>query len=241
MRIAVVSDIHGNLTAFEAVLADLRLTSPDLVLHGGDLVHGGSMPAEIVDRVRELGWEGVIGNTDEMLCMPESLHEFAGNVPKLAPLIAVIRQMIPPTLEKLGDERLAWLRNQPRMQRTESVALVHASPESCWRAPMPNASDEELESTYAGLGRPIAVYGHIHQSYVRPLPGMTVVNTGSVSLSYDGDPRASYLLLDGSKATIQRVAYDIEAEVRAIIQCGMPHAMWVCHTLRAATYVPPAQ
>jgi predicted phosphodiesterase len=58
MRIAVVSDIHGNLTAFEAVLADLGQTSPDLVLHGGDLAHGGSMPAEIVDRVRELGWEG---------------------------------------------------------------------------------------------------------------------------------------------------------------------------------------
>jgi hypothetical protein len=69
--------VHGNLTAFEAVLADLAETSPDLVLHGGDLVHGGSMPAEIVDRVRELGWEGVVGNTDEMIWMPESLDEFA--------------------------------------------------------------------------------------------------------------------------------------------------------------------
>ena len=97
MRIAVVSDIHGNLSAFEAVLADLGQTSPDLVLHGGDLVHGGSRSAEIVDRVRELGWEGVVGNTDEMLWMPENLEEFARNVPKLAPLMATIRQMIPPT------------------------------------------------------------------------------------------------------------------------------------------------
>jgi putative phosphoesterase len=240
VRIAVVSDIHGNLTAFEAVLADLGQTSPDLVLHGGDLVHGGSMPAEIVDRVSALGWEGVVGNTDEMLWMPESLDEFARNVPKLAPLMATIRQMIPPTLEKLGDERLAWLRNQPRMQRTESVALVHASPESCWRAPMPNATDEEMQSTYGCLERPIAVYGHIHRSHVRSLRGMTVVNTGSVSLSYDGDPRASYLLLDGSNATIRRVSYDIEAEARAIMQCGLPHAEWICQTLRAATYVPPA-
>jgi diadenosine tetraphosphatase ApaH/serine/threonine PP2A family protein phosphatase len=173
--------------------------------------------------------------------MPESLDEFARTVPTLAPLMATIRQMIPPTLEKLGDERLAWLRNQPRMQRTESVALVHASPESCWRAPMPNATDEELESTFGGLGRPTAVYGHIHRSHVRKLRGMSVVNTGSVSLSYDGDPRASYLLLDGSNATIRRVTYDIEAEACAIVQSGLPHAAWVCQTLRAATYVPPAQ
>lgn len=239
MRIAVVSDIHGNLTAFEAVLADLRQTSPDLVLHGGDLVYGGSMPAEIVDRVRELGWEGVVGNTDEMLWVPESFEEFARNLPNLAPLMAIIRQTIPPTLEKLGDERLAWLRNQPRMQRTESVALVHASPESCWRAPMPNATDEEMEFTFAGLERSIAVYGHIHRSHIRSLPGMTVVNTGSVSLSYDGDPRASYLLLEGSKPTIRRVSYDIEAEARATMQCGLPHAAWICQTLRAATYLPP--
>ena len=70
-----------------------------------------------------VGWEGVVRNTDEMMWMPESLDEFARTVPKLEPLIATIRQMIPPTLEKLGNERLAWLRNQPRIQRTESVAL----------------------------------------------------------------------------------------------------------------------
>ncbi len=61
MRIAVVSDIHGNLTALEAVLADLQQTSPDLVLHGGDLADGGSSPIEVVDRIRDLGWQGVMG------------------------------------------------------------------------------------------------------------------------------------------------------------------------------------
>lgn len=62
MRIAIVSDIHGNLTALEAVLADLRQTSPDLILHGGDLADSGSSPVEIVDRIRDLGWQGVVGN-----------------------------------------------------------------------------------------------------------------------------------------------------------------------------------
>jgi 3',5'-cyclic AMP phosphodiesterase CpdA len=59
------------LTALEAVLADLQQTSPDLILHGGDLADGGSRPAETVDRIRDLGWQGVMGNTDEMLCRPE--------------------------------------------------------------------------------------------------------------------------------------------------------------------------
>jgi 3',5'-cyclic AMP phosphodiesterase CpdA len=78
MRIAILSDIHGNRTAFEAVLADLQQTSPDLILHGGDLADAGASPAEIVDRIRDLGWQGV-GNTDEMLFRPESLEEFASH------------------------------------------------------------------------------------------------------------------------------------------------------------------
>lgn len=77
MRIAVVSDIHGNRTAFDAVLADMRRTCPDLILHGGDLADSGSSPVEIVEQIRDLGWQGVVGNTDEMLFKPESLQDFA--------------------------------------------------------------------------------------------------------------------------------------------------------------------
>lgn len=66
MRIAVVSDIHANLTALNAVVADLRQTSPDLVVMGGDLMNGGPRPAEVIDRVREMNWAGVYGNTDEI-------------------------------------------------------------------------------------------------------------------------------------------------------------------------------
>src|SRR5580658_3234798 len=173
MRIAVVSDIHGNLTAFEAVLADLRQTSPDLILHGGDLADAGSSPAEIVDRIRDLGWQGVVGNTDEMLFMPESLTEFAKQSPQMQPLLATIEEMAAATREALGDERMAWLRGLPRVQIHGPMALVHASPASTWRAPAPEASDAELESVYSPLGRPIAVYGHIHRSYIRAVSGMT--------------------------------------------------------------------
>jgi predicted phosphodiesterase len=234
MRIAIVSDIHGNRTAFEAVLADLRQTSPDLILHGGDLAHGGASPTEIVDRIRELGWPGVVGNTDEMLFMPQSLEEFARQAPKLQPLCAVIREMAVATREALGEERLAWLRDLPRIQIHGPMALVHASPENLWRAPAPGASNAELESVYGPLGRPIAVYGHIHRSYIRNDSGMIVANTGSVSLSYDGDRRAAYLLLDESKLEIRRVGYEVELEIKALASCGLPHADWVARTLERA-------
>src|SRR4029077_756525 len=101
MRIAIVSDIHGNRTALEAVLADLRQTSPDLILHGGDLADGGAPPAEIVDHIRDVGWQGVVGNTDENLFTPESLTEFWKQSPNLQPLFAVVEEMAVATREAL--------------------------------------------------------------------------------------------------------------------------------------------
>jgi putative phosphoesterase len=234
MRIAIVTDIHGNLTAFEAVLADLRQTSPDLILHGGDLADPGSNPAEIVDRIRDLGWQGVVGNTDEMLFNPQSLTDFAAKSPNLQSLFAVIEEMAAATRESLGDERLAWLRALPRLQVHGPVALVHATPATTWRAPMPEAGDAELESLYSPLGQPIAVYGHIHRSYVRRVPGVTVVNAGSVSLSHDGDRRAAYLLLDDAKPEIRRVEYDVDREIQALTARGLPHADWIARILQTA-------
>jgi predicted phosphodiesterase len=234
MRIAIVSDIHGNRTAFAAVLADLKQTVPDVILHGGDLADTGASPAEIVDRIRDLGWQGVVGNTDEMLFMPESLQNFANQSPQLQPLFAVIEEMAAASREALGEERLAWLRGLPRTQIRGPMALVHASPDTTWRAPAPEASDAELEAIYRPLGPPIAVYAHIHRAYIRDVSGMTVVNTGSVGLSYDGDRRAAYLLLDESNPSIRRVEYDVDRELRALADCGLPHSDWVAKTLQRA-------
>jgi putative phosphoesterase len=234
VRIAVVSDIHGNLTAFEAVLADLREMAPDLIFHGGDLAQAGSSPVEIVDQIRDLGWQGVLGNTDELLFRPESLTEFASSLPQLQHLWTAIEEMAVATREALGPERLAWLRGLPFRQVHGPVALVHASPSSCWRAPMPEASDEELEKTYSPLGQPVAVYGHIHRSFARTVSSMTVINTGSVSLSHDCDRRAAYLLLDDLKPEIRRVAYDVDRELIALANCRMPHAEWVARILESA-------
>jgi predicted phosphodiesterase len=242
VRIAIVSDIHGNRTAFEAVLADLRLTSPDLILHGGDLPHGGSSPAEIVDWIRDLGWQGVAGNTDEMLWAPETLTEFASGVPQLRAMFEAIEEMAAATREALGGERIAWLSRMPRTLVQGRVALVHAGRESTWRSPVQTASDEELYAEYAPLGKPAVVYGHIHSPFVRRVSGaggeMMVANSGSVSLSYDGDRRAAYLLLDDEvsgdgEPEIRRVEYDVDKEIRAVRECGLPQADWIARTLES--------
>ncbi len=235
MRIAIVSDIHGNLTAFEAVLADLRQTAPDLILHGGDLPHGGARPAEVVDRIRQLGWPGVLGNTDEVLFRPEALTEFAAQTPGMQPLLSPIQEMAAWTREALGAERIGWLRDLPHLQVHDPMALVHASPADLWRAPEPEAGDAALEAVYGPLGQPVAVYGHVHRPYIRRAAGLTVANTGSVSLSYDGDRRASYLLLDGAAPTIRRVEYELRRETDALTRSGIPHDDWLVRTMESAS------
>jgi putative phosphoesterase len=233
VRIAIVSDIHGNRTAFEAVLADLGQTSPDLILHGGDLADAGSGPTEIVDQIRSLGWQGVAGNTDLMLASPATFEDFASRPPGLEPMWTVLREMAAATRESMGEERLAWLRDLPLTCIHDTVAVVHASPENPWLAPSPEARDEELLSVFAQLGRPLVVYGHIHRPYIRNVPGMTVANSGSVGLPYEGDRRASYVLIDGGSPAIRRVKYDIEQEIKALRDRGQPHADWVARILES--------
>lgn len=235
MRIAVVSDIHGNRTAFEAVLADLQRTAPDVVFHGGDLADAGCGSIEIVDQIRSLGWKGVAGNTDQMLARPETFENFASRSPKLASLWDVLREMAAATRELLGEERLVWLRNLPLIHVHNPIAIVHATPEDTWSAPSSQASDEELVSRYSSLTQPIAVYGHIHQPFVRTAGSLTVANSGSVGLPYDGDRRASYLLIDDFQVQIRRVEYDLAKELQALRNSGIPHADWVARTLESGS------
>lgn len=239
MRIAVVSDIHGNRTAFEAVLDDLKQMAPDLIFHGGDLADSGSSPAEIVDHIRELGWPGVVGNTDQMLFSPAKLKAFASNLPQLQSMFAAIEEMATASRAALGEERLAWLSTLPLVQSQGPMALVHGSPGDPWRAPAADASDTELQTTYQPLAHPVAVYAHIHRSFIRRVWGTIIANTGSVSLSYDGDSRAAYLLLDEGEPAIRRVAYDLDRETKALAQCGLPHADWVARMLKSGTFQMP--
>ena len=240
MRVALVADIHGNLTALEAVIADLDRRAPDLVVHGGDLALMGPRPAEVVDRVRGLGWSGVVGNTDELLWRPEEHERQLERAPALAALLELLFDTYSPdTRERLGDARVGWLRTLPSELRTEQLTVVHAQPGDLWRAPMPEASDRELVSAYSPLNAVRVGYGHIHRPFARGLDRLTVVNAGSVGLPWDGDPRAAYLLLDEGVPTTIRVEYDVEREARALRAAGHPDADRLCEMRRRGRFIAP--
>lgn len=242
MRIAIVSDIHGNRTAFDAVLRDLRETAPDLVWHGGDLADGGSGPVEIIDQIRSLGWQGVCGNTDEMLAAPDRFVAFANASPQLNSLWSAIEEIAAWSREALGRERLQWLGELPLMHAGANLALLHASPASLWRAPTQRASDEDLAAVFASLA-PAVIYGHVHHPFVRRISWngehRLIANSGSVGMPYDGDPRACYLLVDDAHVTVRRVEYDIGRECTAVLRSGMPYASWIAAMMRSATAQMP--
>jgi predicted phosphodiesterase len=250
MRIAIISDVHGNLTALDAVLADLRQQKPDLIFHGGDIPYGGCNPCEVIDCIASEGWTGVVGNTDEMLWNTEARTALEAAAPKLKPLFRVLFEVCAPaTRELIGESRLQWLQQLPAEFRHEiqggqnwgnkKLVLLHAGPGNLWRAPMDTAEDAELEKTYQELNAQIVVYCHIHRPFVRQVGNMTVCNCGSVGSPYDDDPRSSYLLIDDGKPAIRRVAYDVEKEAGRLLASDYPLKEWYAEMRCKGSYVPP--
>lgn len=238
MRIAILSDVHGNLAALEAVVADLTAASPDLIVHGGDLASAGPRPTEVVDLIRDQGWPGVVGNTDEMLWRPDRLAEQVAKAPKLEPLLRIgFEEFAPATAAMLGPQRIAWLQTLPAEWRHEDLTVLHAGPGDLWRAPMPDADDHKFLETYQTLGN-VVVYGHIHRPFVRTPPGLTVANSGSVGSPYDGDWRPSYLVITDGRLEVRRVEYDVETTIADLRAAHYPRTAWIADILRRGTYVP---
>ena len=241
MALAIVSDIHGNLTALEAVIADLARRRVDRVLHGGDLALIGCQPAQVVDRVRELRWPGIVGNTDELLWRPQEHERQQRSAPKLRALLELLfARYAAATRELLGADRIAWLRALPEERRERDLALLHASPGDLWRAPSPDAPDAELAATYGPCRARTVVYGHIHRPFIRRLDAFTVANSGSVGSPFDGDPRGSYLLLEDGAIEVVRVPYDVEREVGLLTRSGYPDAARIAHMRRLGRFIAVA-
>lgn len=217
MRLAILADIHGNLVAFDAVLADLERVRPDQVAHGGDLVFNGPRPAECVDRIREMGWPGVIGNMDRAI-----------ETYSVEPKVSWAR-------DRIGNKRDEWLQALPMEWRHEDqVALVHAAPGDLWRAVFPESDDAKLRAIYGPLGARVAVYGHIHRAFVRVIGDLTVANAGSVGMPADRDPRASYLVIDDGRLEHRRVPYDVERAAADALASGLPGAEAIANMYRTA-------
>jgi putative phosphoesterase len=238
MRVAIISDVHGNLTALDAIVSDLKQQKPDLVFHGGDLATAGCNPAEVIDCISDAGWAGVLGNTDEMLFDDRGLRAMEASAAKLKPLMATLKQFARTTRKMIGEQRIAWLRQLPPELRHEEMVLLHASPGNVWKAPMDTADDAVLAETYSSLNAKAVVYCHIHRPFVRQAGGMTICNCGSVGSPYDGDRRASYLVIDDDQPSIRRVEYDVEKEVGRLMASDYPQKEWIAELRRSGSYVP---
>jgi len=229
MRIAVLSDIHGNLPALEAVCENLAARGVDQVVVLGDLAFKGPHPQQCIDRVRALNPAAVIqGNTDQWLAEGLPPH-FTEADEKGRRMLAVHRW----TLERLDGASRAFLSNLPFSYRaslgSERVLFLHATPASntAW-VPL-SASDEELQSHFHDPEATFFVTGHVHAPGLRRLPnGRSVVNAGSVGMPWDGDWRASYAILESDRqrtaVNLIRVPYDIERTMREARALGMPDA-----------------
>ena len=196
----------------------------------------------MIDCIAHEGWQGVLGNTDEMLWNTAARSALEASAPKLKPLFKVLFDLCSPvTREMIGEQRLQWLRQLPAELRHENLVLLHASPGNLWRAPMDSAEDAELENTYKNLNSAIVVYCHIHRPFIRTIGTMTVCNCGSVGSPYDGDPSSSYLLIDNGTPSIRRVEYDVEKEGERLLASDYPLKEWIADMRRRAGYVPPPE
>lgn len=215
-RIAVLSDIHGNLLALDAVMDDIAEQDVDEVWCGGDIGWGGPWAAECIARVRGAGWPTVRGNTDVWITGdPQTIDEPA----RRAEFEAIA------AAHELSDDDARWLVNLPLGHTGPgSILLVHGTPLSPFVAPEPDAEPAEFEP-YLDRAQ-LVVYGHVHKAFVRRLAdGTLVANTGAVGLPMDGDT-ASYLLIDqrvpGLTLTHRRVRFDRRAGIAQARRMGGP-------------------
>lgn len=199
---ALLYDIHGNLPALEAVLADAR--DADQFLLGGDYATAGAWPRETVERLKELDdaiW--IRGNVDRWLV---DRHDAPA---QMGPIIELAAGL-------LGGELASELGALPGSTTIDGTLYCHASPHSDIETfpPEPGGQDEEL---LLGVEVPRVVCGHNHIAFHRQGPGgIELVNPGSVGMPMDGDHRAAYAVIHGDRVEHRRVEYDWRASVAAV-------------------------
>ena len=200
--LGLLYDIHGNLPALEAVLADA--SDADEFLLGGDYATAGAWPRETVERLRELPHATWIrGNADRWLV---DRHDAP------APVDAIAER----TAELLGDEIVRDLNVLPESTAIAGTLYCHASPQSDMESFFPEPGDRDAE-LLMGVDARRVVFGHTHVAFARPGPGgIELVNPGSVGMPWDGDHRASYAVVGEAGVEHRRVEYDWKASVAAV-------------------------
>lgn len=239
MRIAVISDIHGNCVALDAVLDDLRREASDQVVCLGDAIQGGPQPAEVVARLRELGCPVVMGNADDwLLTGVESGREQVSEARRKT--LDDVRAW---SLAQLSEADRAFIAGfQPTVEIPlggRSLLCFHGSPASYDDIILPTTPEEEFMA-YVGDHAPcLMTGGHTHMPQIRRIGASDrfFFNPGSAGLAYsrqqpeDGfriDPWAEYAVLTakGSRVGLEfrRVPFDVDALVQLYRASGRPHA-----------------
>jgi predicted phosphodiesterase len=247
-RLAVLSDIHGNLPALEAVLADVQARGlPDAAWVLGDLAAFCPWPTETLARLRALPNVAFLqGNTDRYLVTGRrpvfpvhSADDWATMPARLTARDANFHW----TVERLSFADYEFLRDLPARLEMDvpgygRVAAVHANAEDDETPLPPDAPDDRVYAFFSGLEARLTLYGHTHRPVDRTVDGIRIVNDGSVGLPLDGDPRPAYALLDfeGGRCdvTIHRVVYDREAVIGELERVEHPGREWVNGILREA-------
>lgn len=244
-RIALFGDVHGNLLALEAVRAAVKAAKPDAVMIAGDHVLNGPEPAATIDALRELEADGALvvqGNTD----IAVADFDYSAAFPWMTEGVPEsFRSAAQWAHDAIGPERVDWLRRLPaerRLRTDDTLSLVcHGSPGSQTagfdQALDPGIVIERLARTDAR----IVACGHTHLPEVRDFGWKLIVNSGSAGFVFDGEPTASWALIeidgDEVRAEIRRAEFDVMAVANAISTRGLPGDVYRAATVRTGKLV----
>ena len=261
-RVALVGDMHGNLLALDAALADIKRQRVDRIAVLGDLVFSGPRPAEVVERVRELEKDGALviaGNTD----IAVADFDFTAAFPWLEQVPVANRAAAEWAHDQLSDDQLDWLRRLPSERRMWShdllVLVCHGSPGSITSG-LP--ADLDVTSTVERVTRTdarVIACGHTHLADIRELGRKLIVNPGSCGFAFDGDPGACWALLtipdqpaasadddddddevtDSAAPTAQlfRTEYDANAAAEEVAARGLTGDVYRAATIRTGRLI----
>jgi putative phosphoesterase len=228
MATGLLYDVHGNLPALEAVLADARETPVTRWVLGGDYASFGAWPVEVVDRMDELedaAW--IRGNWDRWQIGDD------GDMPQAPPL----REAREEVVAALGPELVSRLGALPPTHREDGVLFCHGAPHTDMDSFLPAPADGDA-ALLDGADASVVVFGHTHLAFMREHDRVTLLNPGSVGMPFDGDVRAAWAVLhDDGRIELRRVEYDIELAITALERRF--HGSWVqggVERLRTASF-----
>jgi predicted phosphodiesterase len=225
--LAVLSDVHGNLPALKAVLADAEARGVDGIVVAGDLSGFGGDPDAVTDILRGRGAAMIRGNHERDYVAPYDTPARPAWWEHSIRLVTMRQNM-----DRLGPDRRAYLAALPdRISLDGDALIVHGSPRDAREGLLPGTTDEQIRERYAAETCALVFCGHTHRPLIRDLPELRLVNVGSVGLPLNGDTRASYAIAargadcDGWRVELIAVEYDVEAALASKRRLSGPNGL----------------